>query len=343
VRHHCEDATGTPTLGALISMTIKQTPPISATNPQADLRSVAAPPRPGRRLPAAGWWLLAGLVVCAGLLAVRFGWPAYRQARLLGAILSVGGQYRLIEARTVPKWLRLRVEAGSLQGFDTLAQVFLDGTSIDDAWLQRLAGAWDVRELSLADTRVTDAGMARIGEFSQLHSLNLMGTNVGDDGLAHLRPLTGLTMLALGYSRVTDAGLAHVGHMTRLEYLGLRGTRITGTGLAQLAGLTSLHELHLGESRVTDADVRHIAAIPNLTSLLIHDAPLTETGLRTLVDCLPFLMHLDVSRDQISADGIDDLKRLRPGLSISVRVEEQDGSGFSVGRPEDINGALPEQ
>jgi Leucine Rich repeat len=316
----------------------------SATNPPADPRSCEPPPRPGRRLPHPGWWLLAGLVVCVALLALRFGLPAYRQIRLVEAIASTGGAYSIDYPGSDPvslaneNWLERTIR----KGFGTLWSIELRGPSIDDEWLARLSSENNLQRLGFQDTRVTDVGMTRIGKLTQLRVLHLGSANVGDEGLAHLRPLTGLTTFSLGFSAVTDAGLAHIGNMTQLEvleiyapnitdaglahvgkltrlkHLGLNGSSITGTGLAQLAGLKSLANLGLVGTRVTDGGVPHIVAMPALKSLSIDRTPMTETGIRALVSGLPGLMELYVSRNQLSADGFDDLKRLRLDLNLTV-------------------------
>jgi hypothetical protein len=65
-----------------------------------------------------------------------------------------------------------------------------------------------------------------------------------------------------------------------------------------------------------------------LQRLRIYDTAVTEAGLKRVVD-LPALEYLEISPDQISADGLDDLVRLRPGLKVVVGSAETDGSGFS--------------
>jgi hypothetical protein len=343
----------------------------SATNPPADARSCNAPPRPGRRLPHPGWCLLAGLVVCVALLALRFGLPAYRQARLIEAIESSGGSFHLEPPRWAENWLNLGKDSTILKGVGWLRQVGLQGASIDDAWLARLNGAGDLQTLGLIETRVTDAGMAHVGTLTQLRGLGLYDTSVGDVGLAHLRSLSDLTDVNLYNTRVTDAGLAHMGRMTRLkylrvkdayitdaglarvaritsiEYLMLRGTNVTDAGLAQLAGLKSLSLLDLGETPVTDAGVPHMTAIPSLTWLVLDHTQVTDMGLRALVAGLPGLKTVYVARDQISVDCRDELERLRSNLEILVHDKDTDRSEISgqrrISTPANTNEANPEQ
>lgn len=99
----------------------------------------------------------------------------------------------------------------------------------DDDMVLLTTGAPGVRDLSVAQSQVTDAG------------------------LVHLKGLRRLNRLRLNDTEITDAGLAHLADLTRLEHLGLSGTQVTDAGLAHLDGLIALNSLALGATRITDA------------------------------------------------------------------------------------------
>jgi hypothetical protein len=61
--------------------------------------------------------------------------------------------------------------------------------------------------LHLRDTRISDAGVARLAGQSTLRVLNLAGTAVGDRGLEHLEQMPGLTKLDLSGAAVSEAAL----------------------------------------------------------------------------------------------------------------------------------------
>ena len=88
-----------------------------------------------------------------------------------------------------------------------------------------------------------------------LESLSLAGTKVTDAGLVRLAGLTGLEELSLQETKVTDAGLAHLKGLTRLGCLNLAGTKVKGEGLRYIAGLTALVELDLSGTTVGDGDL----------------------------------------------------------------------------------------
>jgi hypothetical protein len=60
--------------------------------------------------------------------------------------------------------------------------------------------------VSLALTKVTDAGLNELAGLKQLQRLYLGGTRVTDAGLKHLAGLKQLQELSVGGTRVTDAG-----------------------------------------------------------------------------------------------------------------------------------------
>ena len=59
----------------------------------------------------------------------------------------------------------------------------------------------------MADSNVTDAGLAHLQGATNLHRLNLANTKVTDAGLANLKGLTQLDWLNLAKTMVTDTGV----------------------------------------------------------------------------------------------------------------------------------------
>ena len=99
---------------------------------------------------------------------------------------------------------------------------------------------------------------------TQVYSLNLAGSKVTDAGLSKLGDLKNLHRLHLEKTGVTDAGLANLKGLSNLEYLNLYGTQVTDAGLSNLEGLKNLKSLYLWQSKVTDAGVDKLKkALPN--------------------------------------------------------------------------------
>src|SRR5215468_10764469 len=79
---------------------------------------------------------------------------------------------------------------------------------------------------SLAGTKVTDAGVAKLKGLKTLRELNLSSTRVTDMGVAHLVSLTGLRGVGLGETQVSDQGLKLLAPLTHLESLNV-GKQVT--------------------------------------------------------------------------------------------------------------------
>jgi hypothetical protein len=109
--------------------------------------------------------------------------------------------------------------------------------------IEALGGDYEVDEdspgdpvvsITLAESRATDADLARLKSFPKLKGLNLSSTAVTDAGLAHLEGLGELQFLDLSNTQVTDAGLVHLRGLNKLQMLNVSGTRVTAAGLRDL-------------------------------------------------------------------------------------------------------------
>jgi len=65
----------------------------------------------------------------------------------------------------------------------------------------------DVSQLALADTSVTDEGMAQLLRLQGLSRVNLAGTKITDDGLQELAKLPNLELVCVNRTQVTAAGV----------------------------------------------------------------------------------------------------------------------------------------
>ena len=179
---------------------------------------------------------------------------------------------------TILEWPRLQ----SGQKLDLLS------TRISDRELETLlASLHDLRFLSLAETRVGDAGIAHLQSLSSLQELHLDHTEVTDDGLVGLVSLPNLEILDLKGTRITDAGLVHVGRMKRLKGLYLTRTGISDAGLAYLGGLRELETLILWDTRVSDAGLEHLKPLKRLQELILWNTKVTREGAEALQSVLP--------------------------------------------------------
>ena len=105
---------------------------------------------------------------------------------------------------------------------------------IGDEALEPVASFVDLKKLTLNNTQVTDAGLARLEPLVKLESLYLVDTKITDAGLEHLKPLKSLKVLSLVGTQITDAGLDLVGGIESLETVFVAGTPVTDEGVKRL-------------------------------------------------------------------------------------------------------------
>jgi hypothetical protein len=105
--------------------------------------------------------------------------------------------------------------------------------------------------------------------------------------LIHLKSFGGLKFLCLERSNVDDSGLNNLEGLKSLEHLILAGTKITDAGLAHLKRLTKLTNLELADARITDAGLVHLTALTGLSKLDLRGTRVTTDGVRDLKRALP--------------------------------------------------------
>ncbi len=179
---------------------------------------------------------------------------------------------------TILEWPRLQTG----QKLDLLA------TQISDRELESLlTSLHDLRFLSLAETKVGDAGLAHLQSLTSLQELHLDHTGVTDEGLKLLASLPSLEILDLKGTRITDDGLAEIGRLTRLKGLYLTRTGITDAGLAHLRGLKNLETLILWDTGIGDAGLEHLKPLQRLREVIVWNTRVTQEGAAALQDALP--------------------------------------------------------
>ncbi len=179
---------------------------------------------------------------------------------------------------TILEWPRLQTG----QKLDLLS------TQISDQELGNLlASLDDLQFLSLAETRIGDAGLVHLEGLTRLQELHLDHTEVTDAGLKRLAALPSLEILDLKGTRITDAGLAEVGRLSRLKGLYLTRTGVTDAGLAQLRELKNLETLILWDTGIGDAGLEHLKPLKRLQEVILWNTRVTLEGAQALQAALP--------------------------------------------------------
>ncbi len=217
---------------------------------------------------------------------------------------------------------------------------------ITDQDLLGLRELTDLEDLNLGGcvTRVTNRGIAALGQIKGLCRLNLDGAGINDEGVAALRPLTDLHVLSLSSTAVTDRGLESFRDMNQLERLYLTDTAVTDAvadmatsswpqlwelalpegavtdrGLTRLTKLQYLKSLVLCHTRIRDDQLHLLAGIKSLGKLQLDSTPITDAGLANL-QAFPGLRSLSVRDTGVTAGGIARLRKALPNCAVESGI-----------------------
>lgn len=159
----------------------------------------------------------AALVLLAFvLIAVAVGIPLRQRMVATREVVSLirhhGGS--VVFSPGKPAWFRQYLSADYRLMLDSLREVHLANSTIDDASLQKLGGLSNVTMLSLNNTKITNTGLAHIQDWQNLEVLWLSGTEIGDEGIVHLYDLNNLKLLYLDDTNVSETGVAKLREAT---------------------------------------------------------------------------------------------------------------------------------
>jgi len=194
-------------------------------------------------------------------------------------------------------------------------KVRLGYSKITDAGLKHLKEFTELKELFLNNTDITDAGLVHLKGLANLELLIIRKTKITDAGVMHLNGLTKLQGLGFTRTNVTDAALVHVESLTNLERLWLTDTRITDAGLIHLKGLTNLQGLNLSNTKVSDAGLVYLKAMTRLQGLGLWGTKVTDAGLVHL-EGLAKLESLGLKNTQVSNAAVKKLQQALPNCKI---------------------------
>ena len=201
-----------------------------------------------------------------------------------------------------------------------LVELTLGNTKITDAGLVHLVQLKKLRKTRISKTAITDGGMTDLAKCETLEDVDLSQTKIGDFGVWELRALPRLKNLNLYLTLVTDTGLDSFRRgehrsATKIERLNLDKCPITDAGLAKLAPLTSLAWIHLGGTAITDAGLAELAKFETLKEAVVTKTETTLEGIEKLRKDRPDMTVKDnVSENTPQAD-IDEAAEYRKQLA----------------------------
>lgn len=188
--------------------------------------------------------------------------------------------------------------------------------------------------LDLADTDLTDIGMAHIAKFTKLKHLSLFYCNISNSGLRHISKLEHLETLNLDSRDISDDGLRHLRNLQKLKSLDIFSGRITDSGCGHIAMITSLETLELCGGGVGDFGCSLLAAtLENLSSLnLSQNEKISNRGAAALA-ALSNLKALNLSNTRVNSSALrffSGLTQLQSLALYGCRGIENDGVGVDT-------------
>lgn len=173
--------------------------------------------------------------------------------------------------------------------FENLDRKYYEFLDVTDDMIASVPPRPAIRQLSLRNTSVTDAGLKSFDRCEKLKWLDLSQTQAGDAGL-------------LAFSQVNT-----------LQLVFLERTSITDKSLATIARWPNLEELYLSETAVTDKGIAMFANHKKLRTLDLAGCPITSLVIDTL-EKIKTLESLDVSNTMVSAEALAHLQKVLPKL-----------------------------
>jgi Leucine-rich repeat (LRR) protein len=226
-----------------------------------------------------------------------------------------------------------------------LKRLNIDGSHITDKSMAYLEEVKSLEWLDLPqrDQRITDVGLACLGELSNLRKLHINKSSLvnheyyTDKGLETLVRCHKLEELNIGSIGITDAGIDHIVKLNNLKKLMLFGCEnMTDAGLAKLTTLKSLTNLYVAHADISIKGLNNLKPMPNLTKLDVF--PVKRDGAVLNISGLTAMEELHLSFAPYSQDSFVDadlkclteLKRLR-WLQIGPRNYTDKGLAYLAG------------
>ncbi|WP_337658834.1 hypothetical protein [Sphingorhabdus sp. Alg231-15] len=126
---------------------------------------------------------------------------------------------------------------------ENLSALSVRGLSIADADIEVQHSFSRLRDIDVADTNITSAGLNALGMHGGLERIVMDNCPIDDDCAPTLEANSDLHTLSAEGSRISDPTLGVLSNLSRLAYLNVSSTPVTDVGLAQLAGLPNLRVL----------------------------------------------------------------------------------------------------
>jgi len=221
---------------------------------------------------------------------------ADRVRRLVEDVKAVSGEVQIDDG--LPVVISLYDGNNPLKGKGGL------NTTINDAWLAKLAGLTTVTTLNLSNCDVHAAGLRHVATMTGLQNLGLTLTPVADADLEPLAALAELHTLSLASTQCTGEGFRHLQGLKKLTNLNMHYTPANDAGMAAVAAAENLERLWVVHGHFTDAAGPSFAAHKNLRRLGIGSKEKGASGAIVAAIKNLSLVELELYDNQSTDEGV---------------------------------------
>lgn len=228
--------------------------------------------------------------------------------------LDANGNIIAVDARNT------EITGATLGEMPFLRDLKLMGPQVTDTTLARLGGYQALTSLALDKTAITDETLInQVKKLPKLQQLFLAETAVTDAGVAALAENTGFTRVRLAGTKITDAALEILAGMPKLQSADLSNTAVTAAGVAKLAGLKNLADLNLYNAvNVAGCVTETLAAMPWLEKLNLDNVPVTDADVAKLAPMAENLTFLHLGGTKITDAAVPALTAFKKLATLHV-------------------------
>lgn len=208
------------------------------------------------------------------------------------------------------KWYSSDKEVEDISSLTNFWSFSLESKEITDQGMQRFTNATNVTELTFHWTAVSDRGMKILSTLPNLSILSVDRMEVTGNTLAPLSNAKRLRSLYLDrITKFQEAAFLSLGKIERIEHLFVRDSSLDHSGFRGLQGLKKLASLDLSGTPVDADDLKHLSGSTQIKKLCLGHCPKLNNDALEPVGALTNLTWLSLAISSVSDEGISKLSR----------------------------------
>jgi Leucine-rich repeat (LRR) protein len=193
---------------------------------------------------------------------------------------------------------------------DTLKELLLHVTTLDDTGICYLRGLHRLKKLSIGEIDLGEEGLRCMSELGSLRTLDLFNVSFDRDKFANIVKLKNVRVITLDRSSIGDWAIRHLAALPELRALSLARTKITGTGVQRLNSAKKLRSLSIAycPAKVGRNEIKTLGNI-GVRILLAPGVKVDDDGIAQLSKNRN-IVTLDISDTNLREGQIEELAKI---------------------------------